>query len=135
MLTEARRVNPAHVGVLAMLADLALSSNDWARAQDIAGTLRQIKTPDAAAAARALQAALLLGQNRTEDGLAFLEEQVGDGTAGNADLGAIQMILQTRIRSGKPDEARSYLDGELAKRPDDPNPVSYTHLDVYKRQT
>ena len=121
VLTEARRVNPAHVGVLGMLADLALNASDWPRAQEIGETLRQIATPEAEAAGRALQTALLLGQNRTEDGLAFLEQQVGKGGAGGVDLGAIQMILQTRIRSGKPDEARSYLDGELAKRPKDPD--------------
>ena len=117
VLTESRRVNPTHVGVLAMLADIALNAQDWPRAQEIAETLAQIGTPEADAATRALQAALLLGQNRTEDGLAFLEEQVGKG---GDDLAAIQVILQARIRSGKPDEARTYLDGELAKRPDDP---------------
>jgi tetratricopeptide (TPR) repeat protein len=117
VLTDARRVTPGHVGVLAMLADIALNAQDWPRAQEIAETLAQIATPEADTANKALQAALLLGQNRTEDGLAFLEEQVGKG---GDDLAAIQMILQARIRSGKPEEARAYLDGELAKRPDDP---------------
>ena len=123
VLTEARRVSPGHVGVLTLLADLALGVPDWPRVQDIADTLGQINTPEAEAAARRLQAALLLGQNRTEDGLAFLEEQVGKAGAGggDTDLDAIRMILQTRIRAGKPDEARSYLDGELAKRPTDPD--------------
>jgi tetratricopeptide (TPR) repeat protein len=117
VLTDARRVSPAHVGVLAMLADIALSTQDWSRAQEIADTLAKIGTPEAEGASKALKAALLLGQDRTEEGLAFLEEQVGKG---NDDLAAIQMILQARIRSGKPEEARAYLDSELAKRPDDP---------------
>lgn len=117
VLTDARRVSPGHVGVLALLADIALGTQDWPRAQEIANTLARLETPDAEAAARTLHAALLLGQNRTEDGLAFLEEQVGKG--GN-DLAPIQMILQAHIRNGKPEEARAYLDGELAKRPDDP---------------
>jgi tetratricopeptide (TPR) repeat protein len=117
VLTDARRVSPAHVGVLAMLADLALNAKDWSRTQEIADTLAKIGTPEAEAAAKALKAALLLGQDRTEEGLAFLEEQVGKG---GDDLAAIQMILQARIRSGKPEEARAYLDSELAERPDDP---------------
>ncbi len=117
VLTDARRVTPGHVGVLAMLADIALNAQDWPRAEEIAETLAQIATPEAETASRTLRAALLLGQNRTEDGLAFLEEQVAEG---GGDLAAIQMILQARIGSGKPEEARSYLDGELAKRPDDP---------------
>ena len=117
VLTDARRVTPGHVGVLAMLADIALNAQDWPRAQEIAETLTKIATPEAETAAKTLQAALLLGQNRTEDGLAFLEEQVGNGSD---DLAAIRMILQTHIRSGKPEEARTYLEGELAKRPDDP---------------
>ena len=29
---------------------------------------------------------------------------------------------------------RMYLNGEFGTHPDDVNPVSYTHLDVYKRQ-
>ena len=121
VLTEARRVSPGHVGVLTLLADIALGVPDWPRVQDITDTLRQIRTPEAETATRRLQAALLLGQNRTEDGLAFLEDQVGKGEAGgDADLAAIRMILQTRIRGGKPEEARSYLDSELAKRPTDP---------------
>jgi tetratricopeptide (TPR) repeat protein len=117
VLTDARRVSPAHVGVLAMLADLALNAKDWSRTQEIADTLSKISTPDAETAAKALKAALLLGQDRTEEGLAFLEEQVGKG---GDDLAAIQMILQAKIRSGKPEEARAYLDSELAKRPDNP---------------
>jgi tetratricopeptide (TPR) repeat protein len=117
VLTDARRVSPAHIGVLAMLADLALNAKDWSRAQEIADTLSKIGTPDAETAAKALKAALLLGQDRTEEGLAFLEEQVGKG---GDDLAVIQMILQAKIRSGKPEEARAYLDSELAKRPDNP---------------
>jgi tetratricopeptide (TPR) repeat protein len=117
VLTDARRVSPTHVGVLAMLADIALSAQDWSRTQEIADTLAKIGTPEAEAASKALKAALLLGQDRTEEGLAFLEEQVGKG---DDDLAAIQMILQARIRSGKPEEARAYLDSELAERPDDP---------------
>lgn len=115
VLTDARRVSPAHVGVLAALAELFLAAQDWTRAEEIAAALRQIATPEAAQAAQALQAALLLGEGRTDDGLAFLQAQAG--AEGDAGLRAIAMIVQTQVRAGKLPEAVAYLDGELAKRP------------------
>lgn len=117
VLAEARQANPADVRVLAQLADIFLAAQDWNRAQEIGTALRQIGTPEAQEADRALQTALLLGQNRTAEGLAMLEAQIGQG---RDDLRAIALIVQTRVRAGELAEARSYLDGEIAKRPEEP---------------
>jgi tetratricopeptide (TPR) repeat protein len=115
VLADARRVSPAHVGVLAQMADLFLAAQDWTRAQEIGATLRQIGTPEAATAAQALQAALLLGQGRTDDGIELLQGQIGEGDEG---LRAIALIVQTQVRAGKLPEATAYLEGEMAKRPE-----------------
>ena len=115
VLADARRASPAHVGVLAQLADLFLAAQDWVRAQEIGTTLRQIGTPEATTAAQALQAALLLGQGQTDDGIALLQAQIGEGDEG---LRAIALIVQTQVRAGKLPEATAYLEGEMAKRPD-----------------
>lgn len=115
ILLDSRQSHPAHLGLLSKLADLWLAAGDFGRAQEIAETLRQIDTPEAASVAQALQAALLLGQNRTDDGIAFLEQQVAQG--GDAALRAIALIVQTQVRSGRIEDARRYLDGEIAKAP------------------
>lgn len=118
VLVDARRVSPTHVGVLASLADLYLRGRDWPRAQEVVTALRALPGDVARNAAQELQAALLLGQDRTADGLAFLESQVGQ--SGSGDTRAIALIVQTQIRNGKTAEARRYLDEQIAKDPGNP---------------
>jgi predicted Zn-dependent protease len=117
VLTDARLANPASVPVLARLADLHLSAQNWPRAAEIGSALRQIGTPEAIEAEEALQTALLQGQTRAAEGIAFLQSQIGQGPA---DIRAITMTVQTRVDAGELAEARSYLDAEIVKRPDDP---------------
>ncbi len=116
VLLDARRVNPANLEILSQLADIWLATQDWARAQEVLDTVQTIDTPEAARMAQSLQAALLIGQDRTEDSLAFLEGQIGQG--GN-DSSAIAMIVVTQLRSGKLDEARVTLDQARIAAPDD----------------
>jgi predicted Zn-dependent protease len=118
VLTDARQANPASVPVLVRLADLYLAAQGWAQVEDIGGALRKLGTPEALEAEKDLQTALLLSQDRVSEGIALLEDQVGDD--GNPDLRAIALIVQARAREGKLAEARSYLDGEIAKNPGDP---------------
>ncbi len=117
VLADARRVNPGNVEVLAQLADLFVNAQDWARAQELVGALQALGTPEAERTARALQATLLIGQNRTEDGIAMLDEIASSG--GDA-AGAVAMAVQAQLRAGKPEAARAQLDEALAARPDDP---------------
>jgi tetratricopeptide (TPR) repeat protein len=117
VLADARKANPTSVPVLAQLADLHLAAQDWPRAGEIGAALRQIGTPQALEAEKGLQTALLLNQNRVSEGISFLESQIGTGSD---DLRAITLIVQTRARAGELVEARTYLDAELAKRPDEP---------------
>lgn len=117
VLTDARQANPASVPVLARLADLHLAAKDWPRAQEIASALRQLATPEAIDAEKGLQTALLLGQNKVDEGIAFLESQIGQG---NNDLRGIALIVQAHAKAGELPQARTYLDVEIAKRPDEP---------------
>jgi tetratricopeptide (TPR) repeat protein len=116
VLIDARRVTPASREILTALGDIDLRQKDWVGAQEVAGALAALGTPEAVQAAKALQASLLLGQNRTEEGLAFLEEQARQA---NGDSAPIAMLVQTQIRNGKLDEARATLDAALAKAPGD----------------
>lgn len=117
VLTDARNANPGHVGVLRQLANLKLSTQDFAGASAILTELQQIATPEAEAASNGLQAAILLGQNRTEESLTFLQSQIDQ--AADGDNRALALLLQTRIKDGKTDEARKTLDAAIAKAPED----------------
>jgi tetratricopeptide (TPR) repeat protein len=63
-----------------------------------------------------LQAALLLGQNRIGDSLAFLEAEIEQGSA---DVSAVSQVVQIHLQSGNLETARSYLDQALLDNPTD----------------
>ncbi|MCE6950286.1 tetratricopeptide repeat protein [Cereibacter sphaeroides] len=116
VLTDARRSSPAHLELLLQLAELRLKNRNWVGAQEVANTLRAIDSPEAQRTARELQAALLLGQDRVEEGLDLLQSQA-EGVSEH--LRAAGLIVQAQVRSGRIAEARTYLDGMLARTPDD----------------
>lgn len=117
VLTDARTANPAHVGVLLQLANLKLSRQDFAGANEILAAVQQIATPEAEAAAKGIQTAILLGQNRTEESLALLQSQIDQAAGG--DNRALTVMLETQVRGGKIAEARASLDAAIAKAPKD----------------
>jgi len=115
VLTDARRANPGDMRVLVALANLHLAGRDWPAAEEVAAALRELPRPEARAAAQEIRAALLLGQERTDEGLSFLSQQVGEAGDGRA----VARILETMVRTNRTDEARVYLDGLIAGRPGD----------------
>ncbi|KQI73367.1 hypothetical protein AN191_00200 [Loktanella sp. 5RATIMAR09] len=116
VLTDARVANPNNVAVMTSLAGILLGEGAWIEAQGIANTLRSIKTAEAQKAATSLQAALLLGQNRVEDSLAFLQAEIEQG---NGDVEAITQLVQIHLLAGNLVSARSSLDQALTRFPDD----------------
>ena len=118
VLTDALSVTPDSVPLLAGLAQIHIAAKDWVAVQDNLTTLRGLKVPDAQKAADGVQAALMLGQSKTGDSIAFLQGLIDTGSA---DMSAVALIVQTQIKAGQTAEARTYLDGVLAKTPNDPN--------------
>ncbi len=116
VLTDARRVSPASLPVLQALASVLLENKKWPQVIEIAETLRQIGRPEAVTLASQLQASVLLGQERLDEGLALLETEA-DATDTDA-LPSVTVAL-TQLRAGKIDEARSFLDEALQKFPQD----------------
>jgi cellulose synthase operon protein C len=112
VLVDARTNALTDLGVATQLAEIWLQRGDWARLQRMARELRSLDMPEATKIADQLDASALLGQNRTEEGLAFLREQDGNAQA-------VAQVIETLLRTGKADEAQAYLDEELAKAPDD----------------
>jgi len=119
VLDDARNSNPRNVDILVQSARLALADNALGVVQGIIADLERIsEDPRATEVATSLRSALLLQQNRAEEGLELLQQQAGlDG--GNTS--AVYAIIQTQLRNGKLDEARTYLNGLLENAPDDVN--------------
>lgn len=119
VLTDARRVAPGDPRILGALARLYLAERDWGSAGDIVTALRALPQPEAQATAQEVQAAILLGQDKVDEGLSYLSTLVGNQTSGASDTHAVAMILETQVRSGRLPEARVYLDGLIRERPAD----------------
>lgn len=117
LLREARRVAPGNLELVSVLADLYLTEKDWPRATAILRELRAMTDiPRAAQVATALEAAILSGQDRTDESLAVLQDQLaGLDEDGRAAL----TIALAQIRAGKIAEARTYLNTATSRRPDD----------------
>ena len=115
ILLDARRADPTNLDILARLAELRLQSRNWVGAQDVISSLETINTQPALELAGRIRAAALLGQNRTEDGLALLQEQLAQS---DDPVDAAATIVMAQIRTGKPGEARAFLDTALAETPD-----------------
>lgn len=116
VLHDSWRSNRAHPGLLDSLSNLALSTSDWTLAAEIVATMRSFENADYDAAADQLESAVLIGQDRVEEGLALLEARAA---AGPADARWVSLIVQTQIRSGKTEDARRFVDEALTRLPDD----------------
>lgn len=114
VLQEARRANPTNLRILEALADYWLDAEDWNNIGGLLATLEQINTEPSMALAVRARTAMLLAQDRTEDVLALLRDQMATG--GDQD-GAAVSIVMAQVRGGQAAEARAYLDGALAEDP------------------
>ena len=117
VLTDARRTSPADPAILRALAEYYIGQSLWPRADEAVNALAALNQPEMQAGIQGLRAAILSGQNRIDDSLALLQEQVASG---DQSVAAAAMIVQTQVRAGKVEEARAYLDGVLKTTPKDP---------------
>lgn len=119
VLDDARNANPRNVDVLTQSARLALVENATGVVRGIIADLERIEEdPRAAEVAVTLRSALLLQQDRAEEGLQLLQSQAGDG---GQNTGAVYAVIQTQLRNGDIEAARTYLDDLLEKSPEDIN--------------
>lgn len=115
VLMAARRANRADYRLPVALASIFIDAQDWARADEMADALRGLSDPMAAAALREVETAILLGQERLEEGISALSEQIG----ATGDGRAVALKISALARAGRLDEARTILDELLADRPGD----------------
>ena len=145
MLTEAREAEPGNLEVMARLAQLALREDRLSAVREIAAALDVMvergeetgvlseglaleaaegtaaarngaRAARAAELSRSLRTALLLRENRREEGLALLEEQAGRA---GGDMRSVLALVRARLAAGETEQARLYLDGLRAEAPED----------------
>jgi predicted Zn-dependent protease len=114
LLIESLRVNPNNVGILNMLGRVYLAQEDWARLEQVEATLRRIETDETKASADALRVARLQAQEKSDEAVSVLEsmiQQQGSNSAAELE------IVRTHLQSGDVAAAETFVDGMLAKNP------------------
>ena len=117
VLSNARRAAPDNLEILAALAELQLQLQNWGAVEELRQALLAINTEASVEMAQSLQAAALIGQNRTDEGLALIQDNLieDDGTSS----GTVTLVM-TLWNSDRRDQAREMLDEALAETPQDP---------------
>jgi tetratricopeptide (TPR) repeat protein len=116
VLEAVRSRTPDNREVLGMLAELRLSAQDWAGAQEIADTLRTLGSDGGAATADRIGAAALIGLNRFNESIDLLQGVLLNGASRDQIL---PDLIGAYVRSGKPEAAEAYLNDILGQNPDD----------------
>jgi predicted Zn-dependent protease len=117
VLEDALQANPENVELISAMAEIKIRLRDWDSVTRSVWKLRSLETDPATAAANAIEAASLLQQERVEETLDFLGDLV---QSEDSSVAAKAQMVQVQVRAGKLDEARDFLDSELAKTPDEP---------------
>ena len=118
VLTNARREEPTNLEILGALAEYQLALNNWGAVDELREALERINTEQSLEMAQALRAAALIGQDRTDEGLAIIQDSLIDPD--NPTAGTITVIM-TLWQSDRPEQAREMLNDALANTPEDPS--------------
>lgn len=116
VLQNGLQAHPRDAALLRARADLLIRMRNWADATDAVAALRALGTPQAIDDANRLQASLLLRQEKISDTIAFLDSLSKGASTSSA---AVAAVVQAQVQAGQIDAARDYVDGLLAKTPDD----------------
>jgi tetratricopeptide (TPR) repeat protein len=117
VLIDALRLSPNNVPILVELGRVYLGLEDWARLEQVEGTLRRLDTEETTAAAASLRVARLQAQDREDEALAELEALMQyQGSSAGAEL----EIVRTHLRNGDMAAAENFVERKLAEDPQDP---------------
>jgi Flp pilus assembly protein TadD len=127
VLQNGLQAHPRDAALLRARADLLIRMRNWADATDAVAALRALGTPQAIDDANRLQASLLLRQEKISDTIAFLDSLSKGASTSSA---AVAAVVQAQVQAGQIDAARDYVDGLLAKTPDDRD-LRYLRADIH----
>lgn len=117
VLDEALLQNPNHLELLQAMVTLQLENKDWNEVQRIIWKLRAIETDEAQNVANAVQAEMMLQQDRVEETVEYLQ-QLSEGEDG---LPAFAALVETQVQAGNIDQAVTLVEQRLAENPEDGN--------------
>ena len=117
VLVDALRQAPSDPELLAALTGLYLREDRVEEARRGIAQLRALDTEGARRAAEALEAEVLLRENRTGDMQALVEQMAAEG---RGDAESLAALIQAQITEGNIEEAKALLDRQLEAYPDDP---------------
>ena len=113
VLQESNSVSPGNRQVLTQLAQLKLSRQDWLGAQEIAETIRKLKSSEGVA--DRIRALALAGQEKFEESNALLQSAMSDTSSAAAP---VKRYVENLIRSGKKEKALAFVTEILADNPE-----------------
>jgi predicted Zn-dependent protease len=117
VLVEALRAAPANLALLRAQTQLQLEQDRLDDARRGIMRLRALDTDAARQAAEALEASLLLREDRVDETQALVEQMAAEGRGDAASLSA---LIQARIRAGDMEAAETLLDEFSTRYPEDP---------------
>lgn len=112
-LTELSKRSPENLDILSALAQVELTRKDWAGAQTVAESIRNVSA--GRGIADQVLGAALLGQQKYDESIAIFQSAV------SASPSAVQpmiFLVQALVRAQKTDEAMKFLKSTLETNPD-----------------
>jgi predicted Zn-dependent protease len=119
VLVRALRLTPNDFGLLALLGEVYLQTDDWLRAEHVEQTLRGQGTEAAVELADRMRAEILARQGQTAEALSFLERVAAGSGDGNVE--AQGAVIRARLVTGDVAGALAYAEDLVARNPGDPN--------------
>ena len=114
ILTEALARSPNDLNLLQAIATAHIQNEDWNEVQRVIWKLRAFETEDSQRIANAIQAEMLLQQNRMDDTIAYLEN-LAEGEDG---MQAFVALIETQVRAGNVEDAVTKVKERLVEDPD-----------------
>ena len=114
VLIDALRLAPGNTDLLSALGEVYMRDQDWARLEQVIGTLRDQDGAAATRSANTLTARRLAAQNREDELMGFLDTLAGEGARG---IGAAVAIVRARLAQGDAEAARQYARETLEANP------------------
>jgi cellulose synthase operon protein C len=112
VLNEAVTRNPSNIKLLTTLGELRLNRQDWAGAEEVAGTLARI-SPDSGIA-KQIRAAAQLGQKKYVESIETLKESFSASPKSSRVMSSLAIAY---LQSGQVTEAENFLNSVLKANP------------------
>ena len=117
VLQAALRGAPRDLGVIGLLAEIAVRREDWAEAEALRARLQGRTDPQAVQIRETLTAALMLSEDRVDETAEMLRMQVEEAGVEDTRRRSAALLALLRAREGDIEGARAVLDGVLAEDP------------------